>query len=152
MCACSVTSVVSYSLRPYGLQTSRLLCHGILQARRLEWVAISFSRGSSGPRDQTRISYVSPALAGGFLNVNTIWESPGKMNWDQRILDFWQQSPLHCYRDIWKIAYLLLLFKSCLTLCESDCMWCRPRGLQCAGLSVLHYLPGVFSDSCPLSQ
>ena len=27
--------------------------HGILQARLLEWVAISFSRGSSRPRDQT---------------------------------------------------------------------------------------------------
>ena len=27
--------------------------HGILQARILEWVAISFSRGSSQPRDQT---------------------------------------------------------------------------------------------------
>ena len=26
---------------------------GILQARTLEWVAISFSRGSSRPRDQT---------------------------------------------------------------------------------------------------
>ena len=25
--------------------------HGILQARILEWVPISFSRGSSGPRD-----------------------------------------------------------------------------------------------------
>ena len=33
--------------------------HGILQARRLEWVAISFSRGSSQPREQTRDSYVS---------------------------------------------------------------------------------------------
>ena len=30
--------------------------HGILQARVLEWVAISFSRGSSQPRDQTRVS------------------------------------------------------------------------------------------------
>ena len=29
---------------------------GILQARTLEWVAISFSRGSSWPRDWTRIS------------------------------------------------------------------------------------------------
>ena len=37
--------------------------HGISQARILEWVAISFSRGSSLPRDQTRISYIS-ALAG----------------------------------------------------------------------------------------
>ena len=29
---------------------------GILQARILEWVTISFSRGSSQPRDQTRVS------------------------------------------------------------------------------------------------
>ena len=29
--------------------------HGILQARILEWVAISFSRGSSQPRDQTQV-------------------------------------------------------------------------------------------------
>ena len=33
--------------------------HGIFQARILEWVAIPFSRGSSLPRDWTRISYVS---------------------------------------------------------------------------------------------
>ena len=33
--------------------------HGIFQARILEWVAISSSRGSSRPRDQTRISCVS---------------------------------------------------------------------------------------------
>ena len=30
--------------------------HGILQARMLEWVPISFSRGSSQPRDRTRVS------------------------------------------------------------------------------------------------
>ena len=29
--------------------------HGILQARILEWVAFSFSRGSSQPRDQTQV-------------------------------------------------------------------------------------------------
>ena len=33
--------------------------HGILQARILEWVAISFSRGSSWPRDRTWISLFS---------------------------------------------------------------------------------------------
>ena len=33
--------------------------HGILQARILEWVDISFSRGSSWLRDQICISYVS---------------------------------------------------------------------------------------------
>ena len=32
--------------------------HGILQARILEWVAISFSRGSSWPRDRTQVSHI----------------------------------------------------------------------------------------------
>ena len=32
--------------------------HGILQARILEWIAISFSRGSFQPRDQTRVSRI----------------------------------------------------------------------------------------------
>ena len=39
------------------------LSMGILQARKLEWVAISFFRGSSQPRDQTQIS----CIAGGFF-------------------------------------------------------------------------------------
>ena len=33
--------------------------HGISQAKVLEWVAISFSRGSSWPRDWTRVSCIS---------------------------------------------------------------------------------------------
>ena len=33
--------------------------HRILQARILEWVAISFSRGSSRPRDQTQVSHIA---------------------------------------------------------------------------------------------
>ena len=32
--------------------------HGILQARILEWVAISFSTGSSQPRDRTQVSHI----------------------------------------------------------------------------------------------
>ena len=33
--------------------------HGILQARILEWVGISFSRGFSWPRDQTQLSHIA---------------------------------------------------------------------------------------------
>ena len=36
--------------------------HGILQARILEWVAISFSRGSSRPRDWTQVSCIASRL------------------------------------------------------------------------------------------
>ena len=40
--------------------------HEIVQARVLEWVAISFSRGSSWPRDQAQVS----CIAGRYF---TIW-------------------------------------------------------------------------------
>ena len=52
MRAGQVNLVVSDSLRPYGPSS----VHGILQARILEWVAISSSRGSSQPRDGTHFS------------------------------------------------------------------------------------------------
>ena len=46
--------------------------HGILQARILEWVAISFSRGSSQPRDWTRVS----CIAGRQFNLWVTREAP----------------------------------------------------------------------------
>ena len=45
---------------------------GILQARILEWVAISFSRGSSQPRDQTRVC----CIAGRRFTVCATREAP----------------------------------------------------------------------------
>ena len=45
--------------------------HGIFQARILEWVAISYSRGSSQPRDHTRVSCVGRRI----LYHWTTWEA-----------------------------------------------------------------------------
>ena len=42
----------------YGQRTASSV-HGILQERILEWVAVSSSRRSSGPRDQIYVSYIS---------------------------------------------------------------------------------------------
>ena len=44
---------------PMGCSVPGSSVHGILQARILEWVAISFSSGPSQPRDGTCVSYVS---------------------------------------------------------------------------------------------
>ena len=58
MCAKSLQSCpILCNLIDHGLPGSSV--HGILQARILEWVAISFSRGSSWPRDRTLISCIS---------------------------------------------------------------------------------------------
>ena len=59
--------------RPQDCSPPGSSVHGIFQARILEWVAVSFSRGSSPLRDRT----ASPALAGGFF----ITEPPGKPAW-----------------------------------------------------------------------
>ena len=41
----------------YSLSGSSV--HGIFQARMLKWIAISFSRGSSWPRNQTQVSRIA---------------------------------------------------------------------------------------------
>ena len=51
--------------------------HGIFQARILDWVVISYSRGSSGPRDRTCISCVS-CIGRQILCHRTTWEGPCK--------------------------------------------------------------------------
>ena len=47
--------------------------HGMLQARILEWVAISFSRGSSRSRDQTHVA----CIAGRFFKAEHDLEKEG---------------------------------------------------------------------------
>ena len=55
-----VCSVISDSLQPHGLYSlPGFSIHGIFQARILEWVAVSSSRGSSQPRGGTHVSCVS---------------------------------------------------------------------------------------------
>ena len=58
-CCSSVTKSCPTLCDPMDCSLPGSSVHGILQARILEWVAISSSRGSSRPRDQTHISYVS---------------------------------------------------------------------------------------------
>ena len=62
MGVCSVTSVVSDSLRPYDSSLLGSFVHGILHARILGQVAIFYSRASSQPRNRTHVSRVSCCL------------------------------------------------------------------------------------------
>ena len=52
-----LSSVLPFSSCPQSFPVSGYI-HGIFQARVLEWVAISFSRGSSRPRDRTQVSRI----------------------------------------------------------------------------------------------
>ena len=57
--ACSVAQSCLTLCNPMDCSPPGSSVHGILPARILEWVAISFSRGSFWPRDWTLISCVS---------------------------------------------------------------------------------------------
>ena len=58
MCVCA-RSVMFNSLQTPGLKPTRLLCPWDFPGRILEWVAVSFSRGSFQPQHQTHISFIS---------------------------------------------------------------------------------------------
>ena len=67
--------------------------HGLFQARVLEWTAISFSRGSSQPRDRTWVS----CIAG---RCFTVWAT--------------REAPIYIYK------YLLYI---CMCVCVCVCGW-----------------------------
>ena len=78
--ACSVAQLCPTLCDPMDGGWPGISVHGILQARILDWVAISSSRGSSWPRDQTWVSHIgrqilyhcSPweALLSSYLHIN----------------------------------------------------------------------------------
>ena len=75
--------------------------HRILQARVLEWVAISFSRGSSQPRARTQVS----CITGRCFNLCATREPPGLLRQSFCIFFisfswrwFWSSLPLQCYK------------------------------------------------------
>ena len=59
VCLCCVASVMSDSWDPLDYSPPGSSVHGTHQERILEWNAIPSSRGSSQPRDWTRVSYIS---------------------------------------------------------------------------------------------
>ena len=64
--------VVSDSLWPHRLQPPGSSVHRISQVRILQWVVISFSGGSSQPRDRTCLSCID----NGILYHWATWEAP----------------------------------------------------------------------------
>ena len=81
--------------------------HGILQARILEWVAISFSRGSSRPRDWTRVSHTADRLF-------TVWatrEALQSADWETK-----ETAPAtpamrgRCWHPSWACMFPVLTF------------------------------------------
>ena len=120
--------------------------HGIFQVRILEWVAISFSRGSSWPRDQTQVSHTVGRLF-------TIWATREARKWVEecgkgRIFSFILKSDsfiLYSKQKTGKNVFLLLF--SHLVMSSS----LQPHGLQHSRLPCPSLSPRACSNSYPLS-
>ena len=100
--------------------------HGILQTRILDWVAFSFSRGSSWPRNQTR----SPALQADclptelsgklllYINISILRECFMQTSHTHSSPRLWQYVAIFLWKTIW---YILVL--SCLLVLHEDLWW-----------------------------
>ena len=84
---------------------------GVLQARILEWVAISFSRGSSQPRDQTQIS----RIAGRHFTIWATREALPHLSLSSVIMDF--NVPHHFFHFAY---YFYNLFTICKSISRSQ--------------------------------
>ena len=84
--------------------------HGILQARILEGVAMPSSRGSSWPRDETRVSCIS-CTAGRFFTT----EPPGKPNIDCTHPHTHAHTHTHTHTHIW-VSLVAKWLRICLQL------------------------------------
>ena len=85
----------------WGLPGSSV--HGILQARILEWVAVSFSRRSSQPRDLTQVSCTAGRLSH-LSHKGVLWlEVYSNSNRS------WCQSYAHRYSSSW-LKHILIIF------------------------------------------
>ena len=72
---CVFCALSRLALWPCGLGPPGSSVHGISQARILEQVAISYSKGFSQPKDRTT-SLLSPVLLGRFFTASASWEAP----------------------------------------------------------------------------
>ena len=79
---CLVTQLCPTLYDPWTVACQAPLSMGILQARILEWVAMSSFRGSSQPRDRTQVS----RIAGRFFTSWVTREAPSSQLWGLVIL------------------------------------------------------------------
>ena len=110
-CCCSITKSCPTLCDPMDCSLLGSSLQGILQARILEWVAISFSRGSSWPGDQTHVS----CIVGGCFTVWAIREVPSVFRYYKISIVIGEETEVRwpptpgLYLPVQGLAYTLLL-------------------------------------------
>ena len=88
--AAAVASVVSNSVQPHRWQPTRLTVPGILQARTLEWVAISFSSARAKVKLLSRVRLLATSWTAAY-------QAPPSMGFSKQ--EYWSGVPLPSLSD-----------------------------------------------------
>ena len=144
-CAQHAYLIVSDSCDPVDCSLPGSSVHGISEARILEWVAISFSRVSSWPRNQTQVS----CIAGRFFTNWAMREVLSCLqfdNWDAIL-----KSMMHLHEvEMKKFIFHLLLKNSENSRTPAQWSWCQVLcSLQIANVPPLPWLCLFSPKSCP---
>ena len=124
--------------------------HGILQARILEWVAISFSRGSSRPRARTQVSHI----AGRFFTIRATREPVTLEPNKRKSVTVSNFSPSICHEvmglDDMILIFLILSFKLAFSLSSPSrgSLLSAFRVVTFAYLKLLIFLPATLIPAC----
>ena len=93
--------------------------HGILQARILEWIAISFSRGCSHPRDRTRVSCLAGRSSTNWPTRESQIQVLSAINLKDK-----QKIFFFCFPSFYLICFLRVNFFSCDYYCHFPLVSC----------------------------
>ena len=145
---------------PMGFSPPGSSVHGILQARILEWVAISFSRGSSQPRDGNCVSYISCIGRREFASWNKfpseVWLLQSLRNWKRKELFPWHVHLKKLALRILRHSYIIKLIKTKKRWADKRPIWYLARYifffkflkfiLGCVGVLGLNWFARTFSS------
>ena len=113
VCCCCLAVKSCLFCDPLDCSPPGFSVHGISQARTVEWAAISFSRGSSQPRDRTCVSYVScigrqvlyhwatREAWNQFLGVRNVKKKLSSAWPELRVLNYVTQDEQGCFKGPW---------------------------------------------------
>ena len=138
--------VMSGSCDPMNCSLWGSSIHGILQARIMEWVAISFSRRTSQPRNWTQVSYIAllTELHGKSLKIN--YTPIILIGWNLILLNFIenQLTQIHFFFPFKFLPSVQFssVAQLCLTLCDP---------MDCRGHDARLPCPSLTPKACPNS-
>ena len=113
-CYCSVPKLSPTLCKPLDCSPSDSSVHGISQAKIREWVAISFLRRSSQPRNRTHVSCLADTEPPGKPRIKVILDSTIVtlfFNWRQKVICGYNLISKNPEKILMNVVYFLFMWQ-----------------------------------------